>query len=160
MYFMLQFIIDGYNLVHKIPNIKDSSSPCNELLIFIHKNKLTGSANNQVLVVFDGGRPPYQINNFQYKILFSYDQSADDLIIKKIRQSKNKKQNVVITDDRQLAYRAKSLEAQAYSVNKFIAKIKKSKLAAKRDGEEKDIRYSLQREITEELKKIWLDEKK
>ncbi|MFO8053463.1 MAG: NYN domain-containing protein, partial [Candidatus Omnitrophota bacterium] len=105
---MLQFIIDGYNLVHKISNIKDSFSPCSELIFFIYKNKLTGSFNNDVWIVFDGGRPPYPINNFRYKIIFSGQESADDRIIKKTEQVKNKKQIVVVTDDRQLAYRARS----------------------------------------------------
>lgn len=152
---MLQFIIDGYNLVHKIPKIKDSSVPCSELLSFLHKNKLTGSLKNQVLVVFDGGKPPYQINNFHYKILFSYEKSADDLIIDKIKQLKNKKQIIVVTDDRELRYRAKSLQAQTSSVHEFILKAKKTKP----NQDKKEINYSLQREITEEMKKIWLDKK-
>lgn len=152
---MLQFIIDGYNLVHKIFEIKDSSAPCSELLFFLHKNKLTGSLKNKVLVVFDGGKPPYQINNFHYKILFSYEQTADDLIINKIKQFENKKQIIVVTDDRELGYRAKSLQAQTCSVDKFMAKAKKTRS----DQGEKEINYSLQREITEEMKRIWLDEK-
>lgn len=153
---MLQFIIDGYNLVHKIPEVKGSSTPCSDLLTFICKNKLTGSFNNDVWIVFDGGRPPYQINNFQYKILFSGQESADDRIIKKVEQAKNKKQIIVVTDDRELRYRAKSLQAQTCSVDEFISKIKKKE----KKEEVKDIKYSLQREITEELKKIWLDENK
>ncbi|MCF7873403.1 MAG: NYN domain-containing protein [Candidatus Omnitrophica bacterium] len=150
---MLQFIIDGYNFVHKIPKIKDSSTPCSDLLFLIYKNKLTGSTNNSVWVIFDGGRPPYPINNFQYKVLFSGGEIADNLIIKKVKQVKNKKQILVVTDDRQLAYRAKTLGAGAISVNKFMSKAKKSQKKEKT----KDISYSLQREITEELKKIWLD---
>ncbi|MCF7874884.1 MAG: NYN domain-containing protein [Candidatus Omnitrophica bacterium] len=153
---MLQFIIDGYNLVHKIPEVKGSSTPCSDLLTFIYKNKLTGSNNNEVWVIFDGGQPPYQINNFQYKIRFSSQESADDLIIKKIEGIDNRKQTVVVTDDRQLAYRARFLGARSISVDEFVSKTKKRK----KKEETKDIEYSLQREITEELKKIWLDENK
>ncbi|MCF7916494.1 MAG: NYN domain-containing protein [Candidatus Omnitrophica bacterium] len=153
---MLQFIIDGYNLVHKIPDIKNSSVPCHELLSFLHKNKLTGSLKNKVLVVFDGGKPPYQINNFHYKVLFSYQESADDLIIAKIKQFQNKKQIVVVTDDRELRYRAQSLEAQTCSVDDFMAKARR----IKPEQGEKEINYSLQREITEEMKRIWLDDNK
>ncbi|MCF7870944.1 MAG: NYN domain-containing protein [Candidatus Omnitrophica bacterium] len=153
---MLRFIIDGYNLVHKISKIKDSSTPCSDLILFIYKNKLTGSDNNEVWLIFDGGRPPYQINNFQYKIKFSGSESADDLIIKKVERVNNKKQIVVVTDDRQLAYRARSLGAKNISVDSFISK---TKIKEKKE-KVKDIKYSLQREITEELKKIWLDEDK
>jgi predicted RNA-binding protein with PIN domain len=153
---MLQFIIDGYNLVYKIPEVKGSSTPCSDLLVFIYKNKLTGSNNNEVWIIFDGGQPPYQINNFQYKIRFSSQESADDLIIKKIERINNRKQTVVVTDDRQLAYRARFLGARTISVDEFVSKTKKRK---KREAT-KDIENSLQREITEELKKIWLDEDK
>ncbi|MCF7886993.1 MAG: NYN domain-containing protein [Candidatus Omnitrophica bacterium] len=154
---MLQFIIDGYNLVYKIPEVKSSSAPCSDLLIFIHKNKLTGSFNNDVWVVFDGGRPPYQINNFQYKIIFSGQESADDRIIKKVEQAKNRKQIIVVTDDRQLAYRARFLGGKNIRIDEFISKIKKKEKKEKKE-EIKNIKYSVQREITEELKKIWLDE--
>jgi predicted RNA-binding protein with PIN domain len=153
---MLRFIIDGYNLVYKISKIKDSSTPCSDLIFFIYKKKLTGSSNNEVWVIFDGGQPPYQINNFQYKIRFSSQESADDLIIKKIERINNRKQTVVVTDDRQLAYRARFLGARSISVDEFVSKTKKRK----KKEETKDIEYSLQREITEELKKIWLDEDK
>lgn len=153
---MLQFIIDGYNIVHKIKKIKDSSTPCNALTVFIYKNKLTGSRNNKVWIIFDGGRPPYVIDDFQYKVLFSGQKSADDLIIDKVRQSKNKKQIVVVSDDRQLVHKVKMLGAGILSVDKFATKKKKPK----QEGGKKDIKYSLQREITEELKKIWLDNNK
>ncbi len=151
---MLRFIIDGYNLVHKIAKIKDSVAPCAELLFFIYKNKLSGSPKNKVWIIFDGRRPPYDLDSFQYKVLFSCDKSADDLIVEEIERAKNKKQIVVVTDDRQLGYRARLLGVQIYSVDKFITKKKKPKAEEKK----KNIEYSLQREITEELRKIWLDE--
>jgi predicted RNA-binding protein with PIN domain len=155
---VVQYIVDGYNLVHKIPEIKSSSAPCSELLTFIYKNKLTGSSRNDVWVVFDGGRPPYHINNFQYRVIFSGQESADDRIIKKAEQAKNKKQIIVVTDDRQLAYRARSLGGKSIRVDEFISKIKRKKKKEKKE-EIKDIKYSVQREITEELKKIWLNGK-
>ncbi|MFO8053182.1 MAG: NYN domain-containing protein, partial [Candidatus Omnitrophota bacterium] len=95
--------------------------------------------------------PVQQVFNIRH---LDCQESADDRIIKKTEQVKNKKQIVVVTDDRQLAYRARSLGARNISVDEFISKTKRREKKEKI----KDIEYSLQREITEELKKIWLDE--
>ena len=51
---MLQYIIDGWNLIHKIPSIKNSSTPKKDFVFYIKKHKITGSKNNKVLIVFDG----------------------------------------------------------------------------------------------------------
>lgn len=154
---MLRFIIDGYNLVHQISRIKKSANPCHQLLFYIYKNKLTGSKNNRVLVVFDGRQPPYDIGDFGYKILFSQGQSADSLILSEAKKVKNKKEVLVVSDDRDLGYKAKMLGAGAWRIEKFIKKEKKIQKAGNNGG--KEIRYSDQREITEELRRIWLDKK-
>ncbi len=151
---MLQFVIDGYNLVHKISKIKESDTPCHNLLSLIYHKKLTGSVNNKVLIVFDGRKPPYNIIDFQYKVLFSGNRSADDLIIDEIKRAKNKKQIVVVSDDQELGRKAKMLEAKVRRVDSFISGKQKSR----QDTNKKEIKYSIQREITEELRKIWLDE--
>ncbi len=150
---MLQFIIDGYNLVHKIAKIKESASPCHQLLSFVYKNKLTGSTRNEVWVVFDGRKPPYDILDFQYKVVFSNEGSADDLIIEKVKKAKNKKQVLIVTDDRELGYKVKLLGARVCRVDKFISKKEKPQ----RKESEKEINYSDRRQITEEMRRVWLD---
>ncbi len=151
---MLQFIIDGYNLVHKINKVKESFFPCQELLAFIYRNKFTGSKNNQVCIVFDGRRPSYDIPDFYYKVLFSNEKSADDLIVELVKKAKNKKQVLVVTDDRELAYKVKLWGAKVTSVDQFTSKKERSHEKTTK----KDIKYSDQHQITEELRKIWLDE--
>lgn len=152
---MRQFIIDGYNLVHKIAEIKNSNTPCHKLISFVYLKKLTGSVNNKVWFVFDGNPPPYQITAFQYQVVFSGQASADDWIVSKVEKIKNKKQILVVTDDRELGYKSKMLGAGVWRVNRFIC----TKKQEDKQENGKDIGYSLQREITEQMRKIWLDKK-
>lgn len=150
----MRFIIDGYNLVHKIESLKKSEFPCRDLILFIQKNKLTGSPINQVFVFFDGHKPPYEIFSYNFKVVFSCEKSADECIIAKVKQEKNKKEILVITDDRQLGYLVKLEGGKPCRVDDFVTKKKKNIKTGK-----KEISYCDQKKITEEMAKIWLKEK-
>jgi hypothetical protein len=147
---MLLYIIDAFNLAHKIPSIRDSSTPHRDLVHYIKSNKLTGSRNNQVTLVFDGypdlNNPPAR----EYKIFYSQDRSADSLIIKLASNSKNKSETVIVSDDRELRDFAKKSGARSCRIAEFL-KVKRKKS----NQQDKDISYSLEREITEELRDYW-----
>ncbi|MDD3296725.1 MAG: NYN domain-containing protein [Candidatus Omnitrophica bacterium] len=151
---MLVYIIDGFNLVHRVKNLKNSVEPHCSLIRYIRMNKLTGSRNNKVIIVFDGS---YNLAAFQergdYELFFSQNLSADELIHKKLKSLLNKSQVVVVSDDREIRDFTKREGARSLRINEFI-KIKQPDVS-----EAKDIDYSLQREITEEMRKIWLKDK-
>ena len=150
---MLVYIIDGFNVVHRIPTLKSSSNPWQDLISYIRQKKLTGSKNNRVCIVFDGNPCPDVLGERQYQILFSCEREADDIIKERIQRAKNKRQLVVVSDDREIRDFAKRHDATSLRVMDFI-KVKKN--PKKEEG--KDISYSVQQEITEELRKIWLKE--
>jgi hypothetical protein len=105
-----------------------------------------------VIIVVDG-KFDFSINkNDEFEIIFSEDKSADEVIKNKIDNVKNKKVVRVVSDDREIRYYAKRMGVISLRTSEFI---KKDKIKNK-NKESKDISYSLQREITEELKKIWL----
>jgi predicted RNA-binding protein with PIN domain len=145
------YIIDGFNLVHKVPALKKSGSPHTDLIQYIRRNKFTGSRNNKVIIVFDGGIDWEAKKEKEYQIVFSADRSADDIIKSRISAAKNKAQIVVVSDDREIRDHAKRERVTLLRIHEFI---KKNSKAEKRE-ENKDISYSLQREITEEMRKIW-----
>jgi rRNA maturation endonuclease Nob1 len=151
---MLLYIIDGFNLLHKISSLKKSANPQRDLILYIKKYKLTGSANNKVIIVFDG-RPDLQAaKERDFEVIFSLDKSADEVIKKKLSIIKNKAMVAVVSDDREIRDYAKSLKINTMHIADFL-KIKKR---GERKEEEKEIDYALQREITEELRKTWLKE--
>lgn len=152
---MLWYIIDGYNVIHKIDEIKKSVSPRQEFVYYIKRNNLTGSSNNKVTIVFDGG-PHYEefIAEKQFNIMFSQDTSADELIKDRISRAKNKKQIVVVSDDREIREAARREGAQILRTKEFLTK--KKKIQKESSAPRKQISLSVQEEITEELRKVWL----
>jgi predicted RNA-binding protein with PIN domain len=152
---MLQYIIDGFNVVHKISSLKRSVTPRADLIRYIKKHKLTGSQNNEVTVVFDGAPSQEVISERGVKVLYSDQRSADDLIIAQIKRTKNTSQLIVVSDDREIRDCAKTHRALSVRVLDFITPKKISKSQAKK---QKDISYTLQKEITDEMRKIWLKE--
>lgn len=154
---MLWYIIDGWNVVHKIGQLREAHSPCEEFMYYIIKHKLTGSTNNKVTAIFDG---KYNMSSEgllggEFRILFSGEKTADDVIKDKVTRYKNKKQIVVVTDDRGIRQYVKTQGVRCLSVKEFISKKKKKSAIAE---EEKNIDYKTRSQITEELRKIWLKE--
>ena len=151
---MLWYIIDGWNLIHKIPYIKYAPFPQKELISIIKKYHLSGSRNNRVTIVFDGKINMDVIRSEQeYEVVFSDTKSADEVICSLVDSFKGKSQIVVVSDDRQITNHAKSLGANIVKTGDFLERKKKKKA----DGA-KEISYTLEREITEELRKFWLKE--
>jgi len=151
---MLVYIIDGFNLIHKVPKLKNSSFPQKALVDYIRLNKLTGSRNNQVVIVFDGYMPAgITAKEAGFKILFSAAKSADELIKSKVASTRQKSEVVVVSDDRQIKDFIKLQGARSLGTLDFIKK-KPKKMPVEGD---KDISYSLQYEITEDLRKSLLD---
>ena len=155
---MLWYIIDGWNVIHKITSLRNNSSPKEEFISFIKRYRLTGSSNNRVTVVFDG-RADLLLKNreHRFEIIFSGTNSADDLICKKVDVCRNKRQIVVVTDDYEIINYVKTLGANVLSTKDFIKKAKKKK-SNRHNREEKDIDYVLKKKINDELRRIWLRE--
>lgn len=149
---MLVYIIDGFNVVHKIPHVKQSATPREDLIKHIKKNKLTGSKNNKVIVVFDGGF--HDLGEKEFEVIFSGDRSADELIKQRLDKIKIKSEVIVVSDDKQIREFTIKARAKSYRVQAFLA----PKTKPERKEPAKDISYPLQREITEEMRKIWLKE--
>ncbi len=152
---MLQYIIDGFNVVHKISSLKRSVTPRADLVRYIQSHKLTGSKTNKVTVVFDGAPSEDILSGGGFKVLYSDRRSADDLIIEQIKKTKNTSQLAVVSDDRQIRDCAKTHGARSVRVLDFITP---KKLSKPKEKVQKDISYTLQKEITDEMRKIWLKE--
>jgi len=153
---MLVYVIDGFNLVYQIEGLKDSINPHIGLIDHIRNNKLTGSHNNKVVIVFDGALNLEAIQKKgKFELLFSDQGSADDLIVNRVKKINNKKQVIMVSDDRQLRDLVRSLGAKVCWVKDFIFSKKKQ---IEEEENTKDISPALKDEITQEMRKIWLKE--
>ncbi|UCC95737.1 MAG: NYN domain-containing protein [Candidatus Omnitrophota bacterium] len=149
---MLVYIIDGCNLIHKVPSLKKSASAHAHLIGYIKKNKLTGSKNNKVIIVFDG--EPYSLPHYDFEVIYSHQMTADEIIKRKVQKLENKRQVIVVSDDREIQDFARSQGAHTQKITEFV----KAKKSGKRKEDEKAISYTLAHQITEEMRKIWLKE--
>jgi predicted RNA-binding protein with PIN domain len=153
----LHFILDGYNLIKKIPEFssKKIRHAREDLIRLIEEKRLTGSKRNRVTVVFDGYSDDFSSKRqIPFEIIFAKD--ADEKIRDIIKKVDNPKEIVVITDDRQLQDSVRLLGAKVQNLESFLEKLKRPKAIT----EDLKLEFSpkLKDEITEELKKIWLRE--
>lgn len=153
---MLVYIIDGFNLIYQIKGLKDLVNPHIGLIDYIRNNKLSGSHNNKVIIVFDGAPNLKAIRRKdKFELLFSNLTPADDLIVSRIERINNKKQVVMVSDDRQLRDSVCSFGVKTCWVKDFVFSKKKT---IEEEENKKDISSALKDEITQEMRKIWLKE--
>jgi predicted RNA-binding protein with PIN domain len=152
----LYYVIDGYNVLKQIPQLSKRQLPKGRqgLLDIIDKYNLCGK--NEATVVFDGHpniiEKPHKS---RFKIIFSEKRTADDVIEKIVRESLNPSRTIVVTNDKELRCRTKKLNAETLSVEEFGKKIPKK---GKKKQQKKHLEAKDAHSITEELKRIWLDE--
>lgn len=152
------FIIDGYNLIKQTPlinkvNLEDSRAALIRLLSIYHPQ---GSNRNRVTIVFDGKEGNvYSRQNPFIEIIFTQDESADDKIKRMVEKSKNPKNIVVVTNDRDIQFFVRQHRAKVKTVEEFLIK-GNGPLAAQGKVDDKIISPTVRGAINEEMKKIWL----
>lgn len=151
---MLHYIIDGYNLLHKIRALNNSSSPQLDLIQYIKTKHLTGSRNNKVTIVFDGYDSDSSCIEREYRIIFSKNITADEVIKDIVSKRKNKNQIVVVSDDREIISHARQEGVKTKNTRQFLSNRSKSKQGNAND--DRPLSPSSIMEINDELKKIWL----
>jgi len=162
-------LLDGYNITSQIAALvhRKPEEARLGLVGLIESRRPQGSTKNTVTIVFDGHKSiDSQENYLTVKVLFSRDRTADDRIKSIVEESSNSKNIIVITDDRDIQYAVRALGAKVQKVNEFLAKLKpeakqKGKRVEKNKSEpaSKYISKTLEHDINEQMKKIWLKEK-
>ncbi len=155
----LHYIIDGYNIINHPQftcTLKTSSDVRLSLLALIRAERLTGSSQNKVSLVFDGypAHPLPDYNDTDINIIFSRKISADEKIKMLVEESGNRKNIAVVSDDKDIKFFVKSLGARSVGVEEFINRKKTQNL--KKDLLKHELTYSQTEQINRELKALWL----
>ncbi len=161
----LQYIIDGYNIIHHTIFIKQTDRKIKEqklaLLNFIKTKGLGGSAKNKITVVFDGYPSPKDnqdlSNTPHIGIIFSRNITADEKIKMIVEESANRKNIVVVSDDKEIRFIAKLLGARHMGIEDFIAPKSKSQRHVQKEALKPELSYSQMHKINQELRKLWLE---
>lgn len=140
---MVCYILDGYNIINQIDEFLNTPLVYQrELLIkFLVQRKPQGSYKNKVVIIFDGnpevGVCKYEnLRSYNIEVIFTSYQTADDKIKQIVKNLKDPKNFVVVTNDKEIRYYVRYYGVKVLSVEEFI-KIKSTKVKQKHFSEEK-----------------------
>ncbi len=156
----LHYLLDGYNILKQMAVFRDLPLEDGRrgLLKWIGEARPQGSVNNQVTVVFDGHPDHFGSSpQWEIRVIFSDGCSADDTIKRMVEGIADRKNCVVVSDDKDIFLYARSLGARVMSVPAFTAK--PQGIRTHQDSGGKYIPLSRQEKINKELFQIWLGEK-
>ena len=163
----VHYIIDGYNLVrHKaLEGGARGTDERRALVRCIIERRLCGSLNNKATVVFDGFPPQGLIfpGSAQVDVLFSREETADEKIKQLLESVEHPRSVLVVSNDNQVRFAARSAGARVLKVEEFAAGAKKFAAAAagKRHNQSstKDqISQGAMLAINKELRSLWFKE--
>lgn len=127
----MHYIIDGHNLIAKIPDIS-LNDPNDEVeLILRLKSWAAASPKRKVTVYFDGGLPggiEQRLSTSDIKVIFAPEgKTADSLIIKHIRKINNPPEFTLVTSDQQIIAVAENCCLRHLRSEAFTAKMGQDK---------------------------------
>jgi predicted RNA-binding protein with PIN domain len=123
----MHYIIDGHNLIGKMPDIS-LKDPNDEVKLTLRiKSWVAESKKRQVTLFFDGGIQGSHLNRLSsrnMKVIFApAGKTADSLIITHMRKLKNPRQYTLVTSDREIIGAAKTLRIRSYLSEEFIERM-------------------------------------
>lgn len=123
----MHYIIDGHNLIGKMPDIS-LKDPNDEVKLTMRiKSWVAESKKRQVTLFFDGGTMGSSLNRMSsrnLKVIFAPSgTTADSLIISHMRKLKNPRGYTLVTSDREIIGHAKSLRIRSLLSEEFIERM-------------------------------------
>jgi len=117
-----KWLIDGNNLMHKIPGISSKISKNSDearflLVEMIHR--FCSKEGRNARIIFDGPKGSTPISFKHISIGYSRDKKADDIIIKQLNKKDARQRWIVVTDDREIVSQAKIKGVNTLSINVF-----------------------------------------
>ena len=127
----MHYLIDGHNLIAKLPDI-NLSDPDDEIQLILKLRQWTAvSLKRVVTVYFDGGIPGghnVNLSNSQVKVIFvSQGKTADSLIIARINRVKNPPEYRLVTSDQEIINAANKRKMQHIRSEKFAMRLSRDK---------------------------------
>lgn len=116
-------IIDGNNLLHAMHAHAPLPNVGRETMVRIIE-RWAGQSDDRVTLVFDGAAPggdlARQMASRRIRVIFAAPQSADDVIVAKVHQSRLPDRVRVVTDDTAIGYEARARHCEHVGCVGFI----------------------------------------
>jgi len=123
----MHYLIDGHNLIAKLPDV-DLSDPDDEIQLILKLRQWTAaSPKRAVTIYFDGGIPGghnVNLSNSQVKVIFvSKGKTADSLLIARINRVKNPPEYRLVTSDQEIINAANQRKMKHIRSEKFAMRL-------------------------------------
>jgi hypothetical protein len=119
-------LIDGHNLIAKIPDISLNEADDEEKLI-LKIRQYRAKTGRRVHLIFDSGgeyKPASKQTRGGITIQYApHGKTADELIVSCLQKSKHPQQILVVTSDRRVQSKAKQVRAKVISSTDFAAEL-------------------------------------
>jgi predicted RNA-binding protein with PIN domain len=171
---MKQLILDGYNVINKIPELrraldKNLQAAREALMDYMISRGARWNSEYTVTVVFDARKVMVDLMPVQVRrgitIMFAEPpHDADEMIIEKLRQAKHASAITVVSDDNKIANHVRAFKGKLLKVREFVNWMDKrsSTPVTRKSLKKSDYQVPANKidsvtggDITEELKKIW-----
>lgn len=123
----MHYLIDGHNLIGKLPDIKLSDSDDEIRLILRLKGWVAGHEQRQVTVVFDGGITggiSHRLSTKAITVVFApQGKTADDLLIQRLQRLRNPRNVTLVSSDRRIIDAAKIARIKHLKSEEFITRL-------------------------------------
>lgn len=140
---MKRWLVDAHNFLHTnsdlVGKYKTNRKEVLEQVIMMVEEACQFKGR-KAEIIFDGHSFPLAVQTQHCRWRFSGDQSADDMIIKKVSQSGVQKKWIVVSNDQDLKKRARNLGVSASSLGALAitSKTKSGKITQNESGSERD----------------------
>ena len=123
----MHYLIDGHNLIAKIPDLSLGEEHDELELALKLKSWASASRKRKVTVVFDKGMPggmARMLSNRDVTVIFApYGKTADSLLIARIKQVKNPPEYTLVSSDRQIVAAAKKRKMPRLLSEAFVGRL-------------------------------------
>ncbi|MCA9971130.1 MAG: NYN domain-containing protein, partial [Anaerolineales bacterium] len=122
----MHYLIDGHNLIGKLPDIK-LSDPDDEIRLILRLQAwVTAAPRRQVTVVFDGGTMggvSHRLSTRDITVVFApAGKTADDLLMARLKRLRNPRDFTLVSSDRRILDAARVARIKAWRSEAFIEK--------------------------------------
>ena len=162
----MHFLIDGHNLIGKMPTLS-LSDPEDEVKLILHlKGWVNAAPNRRVTIYFDGGSIggfSNRLSSKDIRVIFApRGKQADDLLIDQLKGLKNARNYTLITSDRRIlneaaVSRVKALQSEAFVEQEGFGTFPKEKEKPTYVEEDPKPDKPLDPRLSESEIKEWLD---
>jgi len=121
----MPYLIDGNNLAHSLPGNASDRSEVRRLAL-----QRVRSSQGRLTLVFDGPPPegtPRRESLGSVTVIYASPRSADEVILAALPEPQRAREWIVVTNDRELAARARRSGAQTQHIAQFLTRCRASR---------------------------------